>query len=88
MKHITALAAAVAVSLGSLAANAQEKVSISDLSWTGAKAIGHVIKAVIDGPLGSEAEIVEGLSDQAVVAEGMDKSDGSVDVYTDMWMPN
>ena len=83
------VAAAVAVSfLSSAGAHAQEKVAISDLNWTGAKAIGHVIKAVIEGPLGSEAEIIEGLSDQAIIAEGMDKGDGSVDVYTDMWMPN
>ena len=82
------LAAAAAVSVATAPAYGQEKVTISDLSWTGAKAIGHVIKAVIEGPIGSEAEIVKGLSDQAIVAEGMDKSDGSVDVYTDMWMPN
>lgn len=69
-------------------AQAQEKVAISDLSWTGAKAIGHVLAAVINGPLGSEAEIIEGLSEQAIIAAGMDKGDGSVDVYTDMWMPN
>ncbi|MEM7072678.1 MAG: glycine betaine ABC transporter substrate-binding protein [Pseudomonadota bacterium] len=69
-------------------AMAQEKVRISDLNWTGAKAIAHVIKAVIEGPLGGEAEIVDGLSDQSIVAAGMDKGDGSVDVYTDMWMPN
>ena len=88
MRNVKALAAAVAVSFAATAAQAQEKVTISDLSWTGAKAIGHVIKAVIEGPLGSEAEIKQGLSDQAIVAEGMDKGDGSVDVYTDMWMPN
>jgi len=85
---VAALAAAIVVSFAATTAHAQEKVRISDLSWTGAKAIGHVIKAVIDGPLGSEAEIVEGLSDQSIVAEGMDKGDGSVDVYTDLWMPN
>ncbi len=78
----------LALILSSSSAFAQEKVRISDLSWTGAKAIGYVIKAVIDGPLNSEAEVVQGLSDQQIVAEGMDKGDGSVDVYTDMWMPN
>jgi len=82
----TMLAAALTLAAGTT--QAQEKVNISDLSWTGAKAIGHVIAAVINGPLGSEAEIVDGLSEQAVVAAGMDKGDGSVDVYTDMWMPN
>ncbi len=69
-------------------AHAQEKVTISDLNWTGAKAIAHVIKAVIEGPLDSEAEIIPGLSDFAVIAEGMDKGDGSIDVFTDSWLPN
>ena len=88
MKAKIILALLMTLFLGVSNAFAQDKVRISDLNWTGAKAIGHVIKAVIEGPLGSEAEIVQGLSDQAIVAEGMDKGDGSVDVYTDMWMPN
>ncbi len=67
---------------------AQDKVAISDLSWTGAKVIGHVLSAVINGPMDSEAEIINGLSDGNIVAEGMDKGDGSADVYTDLWMPN
>ncbi|MEM6986003.1 MAG: glycine betaine ABC transporter substrate-binding protein [Pseudomonadota bacterium] len=82
----TLLAAAVMATVGT--AQATEKVAISDLSWAGAKAIGHVIAAVINGPMGSEAEIVDGLSDGNLVAEGMDKGDGSADVYTDLWMPN
>lgn len=82
--------AALSLSLGAASdASAQgATVTISDLTWTGAKAIGHVIKAVIEGPLDSEAEIVEGLSDGSVIAAGMDKGDGSADVYTDLWMPN
>ncbi|ETW92581.1 MAG: glycine/betaine ABC transporter substrate-binding protein [Candidatus Entotheonella factor] len=79
---------AIALGLASTAFAADAKVTISDLTWTGAKAIGHVIQAVIEGPLGSEAEIVKGLSDGSVVAAGMDKGDGSADVYTDLWMPN
>ena len=88
MKLITTLTAAGALSLAAVGASAQEKVAISDLNWTGAKAIAHVIKTVIEGPLNSEAEIVEGLSDQAIIGAGMDKGDGSADVWTDMWMPN
>ncbi len=79
--------AAVAV-VAAQAASAQETVKIGDLTWTGARAIGHVIEAVIEGPLGGEAEIVSGLSDGSVIAAGMDKGDGTVDVYTDLWMPN
>lgn len=82
-----ALASALMISASPMAF-AQAKVAISDLNWTGAKAIAHVIKAVIVGPLGSEAEIIDGLSDQSIISAGMDKGDGSADVYTDMWMPN
>jgi len=63
-------------------------VAISDLTWNGGKAISHVIEAVIDGPLGSEAVIVEGLSDGSIISAGMDKGDGSADVFADLWMPN
>jgi len=80
--------AAIALMAMSGAAQAQEKVMLSDLSWNGARAIGHVLKAIITGPMGSEAEIVEGMNQQPVIYAGMDKGDGSIDVHTDMWMPN
>lgn len=79
-------AASVLIATGALAQDAS--VKIGDLTWTGASAIAHVIEAVIDGPLGSEAEVVTGLSDGNVIAAGMDRGDGSADVYTDLWMPN
>lgn len=82
------LAAALTASASTLSYAADAKVAISDLNWTGAKAIAHVLKAVIEGPLGSEADIIEGLSDQSIISAGMDKGDGSADVWTDMWMPN
>ena len=61
---------------------------LPDLSWNGAKAIGHVLKAIITGPMGGEAEIVSGMNQQPVIFAGLDKGDGSIDVHTDMWMPN
>ena len=81
-------ATAAAAFLPITGVHAQEKVTISDLNWTGAKAIAHVIKAVIEGPLDSEAEIIPGLGDFIIIAEGMDKGDGSIDVFTDSWLPN
>lgn len=80
--------AAGAAMIAAPMASAQETVKIGDFTWTGSDAIGHVIAAVINGPLGSEAVIVEGLSDGDIVAAGMHKGDGSVDVYPDLWMPN
>jgi len=87
LKKIT-LCTAVTLGLSSSVFAADAKVTIGDLTWTGASAIGHVIKAIIEGPLDGEAEIVKGLSDGSVIAAGMDKGDGSADVYTDLWMPN
>lgn len=90
MKHFGSWLAAPAVAFLSMSGvHAHETtVAISDLNWTGAKAIAHVIKAVIEGPLDSEAKIIPGLADFAIIAEGMDKGDGSVDVFTDSWLPN
>lgn len=86
-KRYKILAAAV-LAFSATAVQAQEKVAISDLTWDGASAIAHVLEAIITGPMDSEADIVDGLSDGNLVAEGMDKGDGSADVYTDLWMPN
>ena len=90
MKSIRNIAASAAIVLGSAtsASAADATVTIGDLTWTGARAIGYVIQAIVNGPMGSEAVIKEGLSDGSVIAAGMDKGDGSADVYTDLWMPN
>jgi glycine betaine/proline transport system substrate-binding protein len=88
MKTLKYLLTTAALGAASSAAAQDATVKIGDLTWTGARAIAHVIEAVIEGPLDGEAEIVSGLSDGSVIAAGMDKGDGSADVYTDLWMPN
>ena len=89
MTLIKTLTATMALVLGAgSVAQAQEKVAIADQSFTGPKAIAHVIKAVINGPMDSEAEIIKGLSDLSIIGAGMDKGDGSADVLADMWIPN
>lgn len=80
--------AASVLAFAASAASAQEKIAISDLNWNGATAIANVLKAIIEGPMGSDADIVQGMNQAAVIMEGMDKGDGSVDIYTDLWMPN
>lgn len=80
--------AALALMLAATGANAQEKVTLSDLNWNGAQAIGHVLSAIIEDQMGGEAEIVQGMNQAAVIMAGMDKGDGSIDVFTDLWMPN
>lgn len=81
-------AAALALTVGAAPAMAQEKITLSDLSWNGAQAIGHVLSAIIEDEMGGDAEIVSGMNQAAVIMAGMDKGDGSIDVYTDLWMPN
>ena len=63
------------------------KITIADLTWTGASAISHVIQAIITGPMGGEAEIIKGASDGSIIFASMDKGDGSIDVHPDIWMP-
>ena len=87
MKKLALTASLVAMTAAS-AASAQEKVAISDLNWNGARAIANVLQAIITGPMGGDAEIIQGMNQAAVIMEGMDKGDGSVDIYTDLWMPN
>ena len=49
-KLMTATALVAALAAGS--ATAQEKVMIADPSWNGARAIGQVLAAIINGPMG------------------------------------
>ncbi|WP_424987507.1 glycine betaine ABC transporter substrate-binding protein [Microbulbifer sp. S227A] len=88
IRNLLTGAALTALTAGGALAQDDATVTIGDLTWTGTSAIGHVIEAIINGPLESEAVIVSGLSDGSVIAAGMDKGDGSADVYTDLWMPN
>ena len=81
-----ATAIAVVTSTGAFAQGA--KITIASPAWTGATAIGHIIKAIIEGPMQGEAEVVQGMSDNAIIFAGMDKGDGGVDVHPDIWMPN
>ncbi len=80
--------AAMALAVAATGVSAQEKITLSDLSWNGAQAIGHVLSAIIEDEMGGDAEIVSGMNQAAVIMAGMDKGDGSIDVYTDLWMPN
>ena len=88
MKNLLKSAVVAAALFSATAVSAQEKVMISDPNWNGARAVGHVIKAIITGQMGGEAEILTGMNQQPVIFAGMDKGDGSIDVHPDMWMPN
>ena len=88
MKNLLKSAVVAAALFSATAVSAQEKVMISDPSWNGARAVGHVIKAIITGEMGGEAEILTGMNQQPVIFAGMDKGDGSIDIHPDMWMPN
>ncbi len=88
MKHLLTTAAFAGALLSGGAALAQEKITISDPSWNGARAVGHVIKAIVENEMGGEAEILTGMNQQPVIFAGMDKGDGQIDIHPDMWMPN
>lgn len=69
-------------------ANAQpaERVVLGEHEWDGAIAIMQVLKTVLEDRLKSEVDTLA--ASQEVIAAGLDKGDGSVDVFADLYMPN
>ena len=88
MRFLKTGVAAAALSAGLLgSALAQDdKVSIAELSWDGARAIAYVMKEVLETRLDVDVEIKK--AEAAVIFASMDKGDGGLDVYPDLWMPN
>ena len=85
-KTIKALTLASALSLVATAAMAAEKVNIGVPSWTGAQAIAHLLKEVVESRIGGEAELVPG--NNATIFQAMDQGKGDIDVHPDVWLPN
>jgi glycine betaine/proline transport system substrate-binding protein len=67
-------------------AAAAERIVIGELNWTGAIAVENVLKVVLEDYLDAEVEIIP--ADAPVMFAAMDKGDGSLDVYPELWMPN
>lgn len=65
---------------------AKETITIGELGWPGSDAIQSVLKVVMEERLGVDTKIVA--ADQSVMYVGMDKGDGSIDVYPDLWIPH
>jgi glycine betaine/proline transport system substrate-binding protein len=83
----TALMLVMVVVLGlTVNAQAKGKVVLGELSWAGSRAITFILKEVIEHHLGYEVGVVQ--AESAVIFAAMDKGDGSLDVFTDLWMPN
>jgi glycine betaine/proline transport system substrate-binding protein len=60
---------------------------VAELDWQGAKAIGHVLAAIMEGRLGLEVEMVAVTSADAPL-DAMALGEGPIDVYPDLWMPD
>jgi glycine betaine/proline transport system substrate-binding protein len=83
LRTITAAAALVLMSSTAWSA---EKVNIGVPSWTGAQAIAHLLKAVVETRIGGEAGLVPG--NNATIFQAMDQGKGDIDVHPDVWLPN
>ncbi|MEM8687823.1 MAG: glycine betaine ABC transporter substrate-binding protein [Pseudomonadota bacterium] len=87
MKHtFRTVALATALGLVSVPALAAEKVNIGVPSWTGAQAIAHLLKEVVESRIGGEAGLVPG--NNATIFQAMDQGKGDIDVHPDVWLPN
>ena len=65
---------------------AKEKIVIGEQNWTGAIAIQNILAEVIKTRLDGDVSYLAG--DVAVLFSAAAKGDGSVDVLTDIWLPN
>jgi glycine betaine/proline transport system substrate-binding protein len=85
-KTIRMFAVAAMMGLAAPAASAAEKVNIGVPSWTGAQAIAHLLKEVVESRIGGEAGLVPG--NNATIFQAMDQGKGDIDVHPDVWLPN
>ena len=85
-KQLTSLALASALAVSAPALSASERVAIGVPSWTGAQAIAHLLKTVVELRIGGEAELVPG--NNATIFQAMDQGKGDIDVHPDVWLPN
>jgi glycine betaine/proline transport system substrate-binding protein len=60
---------------------------VAELDWQGAKAIGHVLAAIMEVRLGLEVEMVAVTSADAPL-DAMALGEWPIDVYPDLWMPD
>ncbi len=67
-------------------AMAAEQVNIGQPSWVGAKAIAHLIQAVVEEKIGGTANLVPG--NNASIFQAMNAGKGAIDVHPDVWLPN
>ena len=87
MKYtIKAVAIAAAFGISATPALSAEKVNIGVPSWTGAQAIAHVLKEVVETRIGGKAGLVPG--NNATIFQAMDQGKGEIDVHPDVWLPN
>lgn len=90
MKTLLALPLGAAALLASLilpaTVLAKDKIVIGEQNWTGAIAIQHILGEVIKTRLDGDVSYLAG--DVPVLLSAAAKGDGTVDVLTDIWLPN
>jgi len=85
-KRAVAASALLGLLAGLNPAMAKDKVVIGELNWTGAIAIQHILGEVIKSRLDGDVSYLAG--DVPVLLAAAAKGDGSVDVVSDIWLPN
>ncbi|KPA91215.1 MULTISPECIES: glycine betaine ABC transporter substrate-binding protein [Pseudomonas] len=79
-------AALLGALLPATAALAKDKIVIGEQNWTGAVAIQYILGDIISSRLDGDVSYLAG--DVPVLFAAAAKGDGSVDVLTDIWLPN
>lgn len=83
-KRLMVLVLLVGLTLNASWVLAASKVTIAEMNWSGAIAVSHVMKQVLEEKLKVPVQLQQ--LNPALTWAGMDK--GSVDVFPDLWWPN
>lgn len=70
-----------------LATPAAHAVSIVDAGYATAQGTAYVVKLLLADQTGAETKIVP-VSSVPVIWEGLNRNNGEIDIWTDVWLPN
>ena len=86
MKLLKKTLASIFLCLFATSSFSAETVKIGDPGWPGAKAIAHVLAAVVNDKIGGKADIVPG--NNAAIYGAIERDKGEIQVHPDIWLPN
>ncbi|WP_316013334.1 glycine betaine ABC transporter substrate-binding protein [Roseobacter sp. HKCCA0434] len=85
-RTITTVLVGVIASFAPGLVHAQDVIRVGQPNWFAGELIGQMLSTIMEERLGVETELVSGTNPELFA--GIAAGDGSVDIHSDIWMPN